>query len=408
MEFLETKLANGLEIVGEYHPQGFSASVGFLIRTGARDELPEETGISHLIEHLLFKGTTTRSVDDVNRFFDDCGADYNAWTDVESTICYATVPPESLIPVTRLWAELMRPAFREEDIEPERQVVLEEIRMYDDMPPFGMDEKSRSLFFGAHPLGNSVAGSLESVSAITPEMIRRYHRTHYSPDRMILAVAGKFDFDDVVRTAQELCGDMEPSGVSQRYRDVTTTTGRYDYYRDSAQQSYTIQIADGPGAMEDDLFAARIIAILVGDECGSRLFRELADPGLAESISMTYSDYMDAGCYTTWMSCSPEDQEPNLERIRHVYETLERNGVTEDEMIRSRNKLATQIVLAGERSCGRLFAIGDAQLRGRMYTSVRDELDQVRSVTRDAVHEVLAKRPLGKNLTVTIGPHEPV
>ena len=403
MEFLHTKLACGLEIVGELNPSAVSASVEFLIRAGARDESPEEAGISHFIEHLLFKGDTTRTADDVNRFFDDRGADYNACTAEEATVYYASVPPESLIPVTRLWAELLQPALRPEDIEPERQVILEEIRMYDDMPPFGMDEKARAIFFGDHPLAGSVAGTAETVSAITPEQLRAYHRTHYTADRTLLAVTGKFDFDEVVRTAEELCSELEPSGRERSFRPATTTTGRHDLIRDSAQQSYAIQFADAPDALDDRRFAAKILATLIGDESGSRFFWELSDPGLAESVSMSHCEHLDAGCFITWMSCDPEEMESNLDILREVYESVRSDGFDDAELLRARNKVASQIVLAGERPRGRLFAVGGSWLQQHRYYSIRDELEILRGITMADLESLLRDFPPDRNLTVTIG-----
>lgn len=404
VEFLQTQLANGLKIIAECNASAVSASVGFFVEAGPRDESPEASGISHFIEHLLFKGTATKSVDDVNRLFDDCGADYNAYTCEEQTAFFASVPPESLLTVTQLWAELMLPAFREADIETERQVVLEEIRMYDDCPPFGMDEKSRQIFFGDHPLGNSTAGTRETVSAITPEMLRQYFATHYSPDRMFLAAAGRVDFDAMVRVAEKCCGDMQPSGVARTLRKPKTHFGRYDFTRDSAQQQYVMQFAPAPTVRDTERFAAKMMSMLVGDESGSRMFWEITDPGLADTTSLIHCDYLDAGCFLAWMSCEPEEANANLDRLQKLYDTVERDGFHEEELLRARNKMASGLVLSGERPRGRLFSITGLQIQQQPYLSVRDELDIVERITLDDIHAVLRKYPLSRNLTVTVGP----
>ncbi len=404
VEFLQTQLANGLKIIAERNASAVSASVGFFVETGPRDESPDVSGISHFIEHLLFKGTVTKSVDDVNRLFDDSGADYNAYTCEEQTAFFASVPPESLLTVTQLWAELMHPAFRETDIEMERQVVLEEIRMYDDCPPFGMDEKSRQIFFGDHPLGNSTAGTIDTVSSITPEMLRQYFATHYSPDRMFLAAAGQVDFDAIVRVAEKYCGDMQPSGVTRALQTPQPHFGRHHFTRESAQQLYAMQYTPAPTVRDPDRFAAKMMAMLVGDESGSRMFWEITDPGLADTASLNHCDYLDAGSFLTWMSCEPEEANANLDRLKDLYDVVERDGFHEDELLRARNKMASGLVLSGERPRGRLFSIAGLQVQQMPYLSVRDELDIVEQITLDDIHAVLRKYPLSHNLTVTIGP----
>ena len=154
--------------------------------------------MSHFLEHMMFKGTPTRSADDVNREFDEMGAHYNAFTNEENTVYYAAVLPEYQDRAVELLADILRPSLREEDFDTEKQVILEEIQMYEDQPPFGADEKCRAAFFGSHPLGRSVLGTAQSVADLPVAAMREYFDTRYSPGNIVLAAAGRIDFDALV------------------------------------------------------------------------------------------------------------------------------------------------------------------------------------------------------------------
>ncbi len=202
MEFHKHVLANGLEIVAECNAEAHSTALGFFVETGARDETDEISGVSHFLEHMVFKGTPTRSADDVNREFDEMGAHYNAFTSEENTVYYAAVLPEYQTSATELLADIIRPSLREEDFDTEKQVIIEEIRMYDDQPPFGADEKCKALHFGRHPLGRSVLGTVQSITDLRVDAMREYFQRRYSPGNMTLAAAGRIDFAMLVKTAE--------------------------------------------------------------------------------------------------------------------------------------------------------------------------------------------------------------
>jgi len=156
LRFRKHVLPNGLEIVAECNDDAFSTAMGFFVKTGARDETDAVAGVSHFLEHMMFKGTSSRSADDVNREFDEMGAHYNAFTNEENTVYYSAVLPECQHQSVELLGDILRPALREEDFDTEKQVILEEIQMYEDQPPFGADDKARATYFGSHPLGRSV------------------------------------------------------------------------------------------------------------------------------------------------------------------------------------------------------------------------------------------------------------
>mgnify|MGYP002624923945 CR=1 FL=1 len=194
MKFHRQILPNGLEIVAEVNDAAVSSAIGYFVRTGSRDEWDAVSGVSHFLEHMVFKGTERRSAADANREFDEIGADYNAFTSEENIVYYASALPEYVDCAVRLFGDLLHPALRDDDFETEKQVIIEEIRMYEDQPPFGADERCKAIHFGTHPMGRSILGTVESITNLTAEDMRAYARQKYSPKNITLVGAGRIDF----------------------------------------------------------------------------------------------------------------------------------------------------------------------------------------------------------------------
>jgi len=402
MEFLKHTLPNGLQIVAECNDAAYSTALGFFVNTGARDENDAVAGVSHFLEHMVFKGTPTRSADDVNREFDEMGAHYNAFTNEENTVFYAAVLPEHQNPAVDLLADILRPSLREDDFETEKQVILEEIQMYDDQPPFGADDKGRAAYFGSHPLGRSVLGTAESIRGLTSEAMGDYFRRRYSPGNIVLAAAGRIDFDELVSCIEHNCGHWAPVVTGRTVEPAAARDGFKVLQKESATQQYLLQIAAGPAAEDSDRYAAKLLATVLGDDSGSRLYWELVDPGLVEHISLSHSEHQGAGMMMTYMSCEPEATAENLARILKVYR--EADGITAAELEQAKSKVRSRIVLSSERPRGRLFAVGSDWVYRREYRPVEDDLGVVAGLTVADLQAVLAKYPLTNATTVTIGP----
>jgi predicted Zn-dependent peptidase len=404
MEFLQAKLANGLEIVAECNDDAHTLAMGYFVQTGARDEGDDVSGVSHFLEHMMFKGTPRRTADDVNREFDEMGAHYNAFTSEENTVYYAAVLPEFQSRTVELLGDILRPALRFEDFNTEKQVILEEIKMYEDQPPFGADDKCRAAHFGAHPLGKSVLGTVESVGALPVEKMRRYFEQRYSPQNVILAAAGRIDFDALTDVAQKVCGDWEPIASQRDVKPVASHTGFEVIHKPTATQQYLLQMSDGPSATDDDRFAAKLLSTMLGDDSGSRLYWELIDPGLAESCSLHHYEFVGAGAFLTYMSCDPQNAAGNLQILKDVFLKAQADGFTPAELTQAKSKIASRIVLGSERPRGRLFSVGANWTHRGAYRSVKDDLDSIDAVTLDDVAAVLAKYPLTRCTSVAVGP----
>ena len=408
MEFHSHRLENGLDIIAETNDDAHSMSVAFLVRTGSRDEADDVAGVSHFLEHMCFKGTPRRSADDVNREFDEIGAHYNAFTSEECTAYYASVLPEYQEASVDILADILRPSLRPDDFVMEKKVILEEIQMYLDQPPFGMDDRIKQLHMGRHPLAHSVLGTSDSVARLTPKQMRDYFSSRYASDNVFVAAAGKVDFDALVEQVAKRCESWTPENAG---RDVPRASSKAKFevvHRPTATQQYVLQLADAPASEDDERYAAKLLATIVGDDSGSRMYWELTDPGYAETASLGHYEYLGAGMFYTWLACEPDLVEDNLKRLRDLLCAVEVRGVTEEELRQAKNKVKARVVLGSERPQSRLFNVGGNWLQRREYRAVADDLKSLSDVTVDQIRDVLAKYPLTDASTITVGPRENV
>src|SRR3954469_20786414 len=201
------QLKNGLDIIAEINPDSHSFAAGLFVKTGSRDETPEVNGVSHFLEHMMFKGSSKYTWEDVNRIFDEIGAKYNAFTSQEMTAYYANVLPEFTEKAIEHLAHLLRPAIRDEDFTTEKKVILEEIAMYLDDPGHRLYEKLMEVHFGNHPLSMSVLGTPESITELKRDDMAEYFKQRYGPGNMVLSVTGRLDIKEVLGLAEKYMGD---------------------------------------------------------------------------------------------------------------------------------------------------------------------------------------------------------
>ncbi|MFN0198166.1 MAG: M16 family metallopeptidase [Planctomycetaceae bacterium] len=404
MIFHKTQLENGLEIIAELNPSVYSVAVGFFVNTGSRDESHEVSGVSHFLEHMVFKGTDTFSAEDVNRIFDEVGANYNAATGEETTFFYAAVLPEYWRRTAELLASILFPSLRTEDFETEKQVILEEIGMYEDQPSFVLYDKLMQSHFAAHPLGQSILGSTASVKALTAEQMRQYHRDHYRAGNIVLAVAGNITWQEIEDFATSCC-DRWPAGKAPRvYRQPQPGGARELLVRESASQEQVMSMTPGPSANDPLRYAAELLTVIVGDDAGSRMYWDLVETGLAEVAELSFQDYDECGGFMMYLTCDPEQASENVERIRRIFDDVNLHGITADELARAKNKTAARIVLRSERPMERLSSLGGNWICRREYRSVEDDLKTLQDVSLEDIRQVLDRYPLTQWTTAGIGP----
>src|SRR4051812_3735085 len=275
------KLPNGLQIIGESSPSARSVAVGFFVRTGARDETPEVCGVSHFLEHMVFKGTPRRTAFDVNRDFDRIGANYNAFTSEENTVFYAAILPEYLPQAVDILADILRPTLRDDDFNMEKNVIIEEIGMYEDQPNWSAYDHAKKHYFADHPLGNSILGTPASITALQREQMVEYHRRRYVAPNILAAAAGNFEWGRFVDLVEKACGAWEkgPAG-RENVRPAAGSRRPYVIPKEKVSQEHVVLMSPGPAANDPLRYAAETLALVLGDDSGSRLYWALVDPGL--------------------------------------------------------------------------------------------------------------------------------
>jgi len=389
-------LDNGLTIIAEVDPAAHSAAGGFFVRTGARDETGELMGVSHFLEHMMFKGTERRSADDINREFDEIGARYNAFTSSEMTVFHAQTLPELFPRAVDLLSDMMRPALRDADFEQERNVILEEIAMYKDNPFWVLYDEMNPRRYPNHPLGHLVLGTSDTIRAMERDAMRGYFDDRYSADNTTVALAGALDFPAVVGQIEELCGSWTNTGATRDASDPPAPTDEFTITSDRVQRAYTLLMAPAPAYADDRRHAAALLAQALGGSGGnSRFHWALIEPGIAEEAEGSFEPHDGGGDWFCFAVCEPEKLE-EVERIMNreidgLVESLE-----ESDLERLRNRALTAATLAGERPGGRM------QRLGRMWTylgrrvSLEEDLEKINAVTLDdlrAVYEAFPFRP---------------
>ena len=413
MPFHTHVLPNGLRIVGETSPSARSVSLGFWVRTGARDETPEISGVTHFLEHMIFKGSEHRDCFAVNRDLDRIGASPNAFTSEENTVFHASVLPEYLPKAAEILADILRPSLRVADFETEKEVIIEEIGKYEDQPGYVAFEHARTLFYGKHGLGNSVLGTRESIRALKRDQMHDYFSRRYVAPNITLAAAGAYDWQQFVELAEKHCGQWE--SVPSRRQGVSEVAGgdkTQVIVKDKVAQEHVILVAPGPAADSPMRHAAGVLLTVLGDDSGSRLYWELVDPGLAESADPGHVESAGsgldanegAGAYFTSFSCEPERTEENLDVVRRVLAEVQRDGIKAEELNQAKTKIQSHLVRASERSHRRMLDLGAAWTYLGRYRSVDDELNDYDAVTLDSVRGVLDQYPLTKTVTLALGP----
>lgn len=403
--FHQTELDNGLTIIGEENPNSHSVALAFFVKTGSRDELQNESGVSHFLEHMIFKGTKKRDAFAVNKDLDSIGSSPNAFTSEELTVFYASCLPEFRGECQNILSDILRPALRSEDFEMEKKVILEEIGMYEDQPSDMIHDYSRKLYFGDHPLGNSVLGSVNSISTLTRNQMLKYFQRRYIASNIVLAAAGNFNFDLLEKDAAKWCARW-PSGSSPRteIRQTAGTDGIEVRHDNRTNLEHVVLMTQAPPASSPLRFAAELVAMVVGDLTGSRMYWEMVDPGHAESASMYYREYEGTGIYSANYSCPPGKAQKNLIKVKTILESIQKDGPTPNELEKARTKMLSRMVRSSEKPMSRLLSIGTQWTYLNKCFSISEEMEKYRKVNDHQIRQVLDRYPLKQCSIEALGP----
>lgn len=403
LTFKQTTLANGLTVAAEINDAAHSFAAGFFVKTGSRDETPQINGVSHFLEHMMFKGSEKYGWEDVNRIFDEIGARYNAFTSQEMTAYYANVIPEFTEAAVEHLSHLLRPAIRQSDFDTEKNVITEEIAMYLDDPGHVVYEKLMELHFGSHPLGMSILGPAESIKRMKRDEMAQYFHDRYGPGNTILACTGKVDFDQAVSLAEKYCGHWEPKTAPRFTTEPIVKPGRYDLTDAKLNRHYTMALTPGPSAQDDRRFAARILADVLGDSEGSRLYWAIVDPAIAEEADFGFYPHDGCGSFYLSLVADPDKSEKALAIALNELKRV-RDDLNEEEVERARNKIASSLVLGGESPLGRMRAVGNQWVYTGGYRSLDQDMETLLAVNVNSLKDLLDEYAFDPMTIVTLGP----
>ena len=368
-----------------------SIALGLWIRTGSRDESPAQAGLSHFLEHLLFKGTDRFTSQEIDELFDSLGAEVNAGTGKETTSVYSRFLDRHLDTAFDALADMvLHPTYP--DIDSERQVVIEEIAMYEDEPQDRVHDVLASAVFGDHPLGRPIIGSAEVVSSVPVPEIAAYHDARYVGSNIVVAAAGNVDHERLVELAERLvdCAPgPEPAAAEPAPREFAP---RRRFYAKETEQYHLC--LGGPGIPRGDerRFALRVLDTILGGSTSSRLFQEVREKrGLAYAVFSYASQYVDGGQVGLYVGTRPENVGEALATIGTELRRLAADGVTQDELDRARENVKGRTTLSNESTLARMNRLGSAVLMGVPVLSLDEVLARLDAVTLDDVAALAAE-----------------
>lgn len=403
------ELSNGLRIVIETMPDVASAAAGFLIRTGARDETREIAGISHFLEHMMFKGTTKRTWRDITIDFDRMGSSYNAYTSEDRTMYYGWVRKEDIEPQMELLADMMRSTLPPEEFEMEKKVILEEIAMSQDhLEQVAFDFLQEHVFKG-HSLAWPILGYEDTVRAMQRDRMWAYFQERYSPDNMLLVVAGNVDPPHIIGVAERLCGAWKPSGTNIPRTQPIVHTGVNVKQVDRFKQQILALTFPSVGAAHELAETAGAAASILGGD-NSRFFWNIVQEGLSPRAGAFHLDYTDCGVLILSAACQPEQCERLLEAMRGEAKRICEQPVETHEVDRVKNKRRTSLAAEGEAPYYRLTQImDDLEYHGYPRT-VEQALADVDAITPRRIQEYFERCPINvEGHLASVGPrHWPV
>ncbi len=403
LSFHHARLPNGLDVVTEENADAHSVAVGLFIKAGSRDEDLSVSGVSHFLEHMMFKGSARYTWEDVNRIFDELGAQYNADTSQEMNEYYASVLPEFAERIGEHLANLLRPAIRESDFESERNVILEEIAMYMDDPGHRLYEKLMALHFGRHPLSQSVLGSAESIKALKRDQMADYFRQRYGPGNMVLVASGRLDFNEIVRLAEKHMGNWAQVNIKREQPQPLFKPHRELMIDPKLNRQYTMDMMPGPSAQDERRFAAQVLADVIGDSDGSRFYWALVDNALAEDADFGFYPHDGCGSFYLSLTTDPDRTDEALDIAQKELKRIQAD-LSDDEVERAKNKIASALVLGGELPAGRMRAIGSQWIYNESYRSLDDDMNALLAVNRESLIQLMKDFPFGPMSIVTLGP----
>jgi predicted Zn-dependent peptidase len=399
-------LLNGVRILTETVPHVLSVSIGIWADAGSRDENMLNSGISHFIEHMLFKGTERRSARQIADEFDSIGGQLNAFTEKEYTCYFAKVLSEHLPVAVDVLADMfLNSVLDPQEIDLERNVVLEEIKRHEDTPDDLVHDIFVQTVWGGHPLGNSILGSREVVSDLTRAGLSQYMREMYTPDSIVIAAAGNLVHEDLVAQIAEHFGHLQGRRAIEAHTEPAFSVASKLTEKRTEQVHFCIGTR-GFSHLDTERYTLAVIDTTLGGGMSSRLFQEIREKrGLAYAIGSYSASYREGGLFTVYGGTSIENVEEALQLIRTEFGNILRHNITEEELIRAKNQIRGALVLSQEGMSSRMIRMAKSELYFGRAVSLEELIDAIMQVSHDDVEQV-ARHIFGESAfpMVAVGP----
>ena len=409
-------LPSGVRILSEKVPGARSATIGYWVAVGSRDETPSTFGSTHFLEHLLFKGTTTRSALDIAVSFDAVGGEHNAMTAKEYTCYYAKVQDRDLPMAVEVISDMLTSSLLDrEEFETERGVILEELAMADDDPGDVTSERFFEAVLGDHALGRPIGGSAETIAAATRDSVWNHYRANYRAQDLVITVAGAVDHDELVagvtaalrRADWNLDAAAAPVSRRSASGELIQRGSALAVVQRPIEQANILLGVEGLAATDPRRATLAVLNSVLGGGMSSRLFQEIREKrGLAYSVYSFSPSYSDAGLFGIYAGCSPSKVAQVADLMLSEFRALAESGVSAEELRRANGQLSGASALALEDSDTRMSRLGRAELTMGEYVDLDESLRRLDLVTADGIRELaeeLVSRPLSVAAVGTIG-----
>src|SRR5436190_3667026 len=404
-----TELDSGVRVVTESMDSVRSVALGFWIGTGSAGEGEQEAGLSHLIEHMLFRGTDRYASLEIDQLFDAMGAEINAGTGKETTSVYSRVLDVNLERAFDVMADMIwRPKFAGEDLENEREVVLEEIAMYEDDPQDKVFDVLGEAVFGGHPLGRAIIGRAPIIRSVAPDALRAFHAHRYVPGNIVLAAAGSVDHDALCRLAEDVLAERSGAPLPGTVEPPPPVPTVRRFVAKPTEQVHVCLGGRGVARDDDRRYGLRVLDTIHGATSSSRLFQEVRERrGLAYAVYSFASHYAGTGQIGVYLGTRGDNLAEALKVVGAELERFAAEGPTEEELQRAQEKVKGRIVLSLESTSARMNRLGSSALAGLPLLTVDEVLEKIEAVTMDGVRALSAELFAPATLSAAgIGPDE--
>jgi len=406
MFFRKTMLDNGVTVMSESMESVRSVTLGVWFAVGSRDESPEEAGMSHFMEHMMFKGTPSRSARDISEEFDRMGAEFNAGTSKEYTVYYARFLDQHLPNAFEVLGDMVvNASLAEEECVKEREVVIEEIARMEDNPEDQVGEIFEGALWPNHPIGLPVIGSRETVGSFDHASASAFRTKHFLTGNVIVAAAGNVDHDELVALAERFLVGLPAGPRTPREHSVSEGQKRLVSLSKDTEQAHILFGVVTMAAQDPDRFALQLLNDVLGGGMSSRLFQQIREQrGLAYAVQSYPALYQDTGEFAVYVGTRPDNAELVLELIRAEFAKIAEEGITAEELARAQESSAGHLVLSTEATRNRMMRLGRAEVCGNEVLSADDVIDRLSAVTLDDVKRVAAKVLTAETTIAVIGP----